>query len=136
MNKFKVGDKVKIKYSDSFTPDIKNMMEKTNIFTIKECALNNRYILEEFTTHYAFLEDCLELINNNKNMNLIEKYKLTLKGEPEKTLIKTGIMSSEEILTSDGKDLFFEWLFQQNKKQFTDEVASKILKEEEKENKN
>ena len=47
--------------------------------------------------------------------------------EPEKTFRKTGITNTDNMLTSEGTELFLNWLFQQNKAEFKTEVADEIL---------
>lgn len=46
--------------------------------------------------------------NKSTTQNLIEKARLLAKGEPEKSLIKKGITNSDDTLTSDGQQLFFD----------------------------
>ena len=78
-----------------------------------------------------------DVIINNKpmegcSMSLIQKMKLALMGEPEKTLTKAGVIDSCGNLTCDGKDLFMAYLFTQSKQAFTDDVVAKIVVDQEK----
>jgi len=103
--------------------------------TASNCTLSNGATTDTAIYLQAFTTNNNKTNNNNNNMNLIQKFKLNLKSEPEKTLIKTGIMNQDETLTCEGKDLFFEWLFQANKEKFTEEVASKLLEEQKRDEK-
>ena len=83
------------------------------------------------------LEGCsdnLIKVNNysNSNMNIIEKFKLALKPEPEKSFLKKGITDTDGMLTSEGTSLYLSWKLSQDKKAFNDEVISKIELDEEK----
>lgn len=71
---------------------------------------------------------------NNKNMasNLIEKFKIALMGEPEKSFITKGITDISGNLTPDGEELYRMWQFEKDKKAFNDEVVSKIEVDEKK----
>ena len=61
-------------------------------------------------------------INTNFMSNLLNKFKLALKTEPDKSLIKHGITDSEGTLTSEGETLYKNWQFQRDKQAFADEV--------------
>lgn len=73
--------------------------------------------------------------NNNMNNGLISKMKDLLMSEPKKTLLKYNIIDREENLTNEGKELFINFMFEQNKDKFIDEVVSVFVKAEEKESK-
>lgn len=68
---------------------------------------------------------------SKKSMDLIGKMKMALLGEPEKSLMKAGVIDDRQELTDDGVVLFITWLFGKNKKEFTEEIVKKILGEEE-----
>lgn len=82
---------------------------------------------------YAYLTPTyIKLIKSNKkSMNFIQKLKEATLKEPEKSFRKCGITGSDGELTSDGKDVFLQWLFDQNKETFNKEVVQPILKAEE-----
>lgn len=69
---------------------------------------------------------------NPKNMNVIEKFALAMKGEPEKSFIKAGIMNTNETLTDDGTKVFMAYLLKKHKDDFKKEVVDPILAEESK----
>lgn len=84
---------------------------------------------------YCFNFEVIDLELNNltkTNMNLMQKFKLALRAEPEKTFIKKGIMTEGGELTQEGRDLYLNWLFQENMDDFNDEVVT-LIDEEEKE---
>lgn len=66
----------------------------------------------------------------NKIMSLIEKVKLALKGEPEKSFNKAGITDSNDMLTSEGKDVLLNWLLMKHGTEFKTDVVDPILAEE------
>lgn len=73
-----------------------------------------------------FKED--KLTNNKTIMsNLIEKARLLVKGEPEKSLIKKGITNIDDTLTVDGKQLFEDFLYRSNKTVFVADPAIAAL---------
>jgi hypothetical protein len=51
------------------------------------------------------------------------------KGEPEKTLIETGLTDRDGTLTAEGRLIFLNWLFNQNKDKFFAEVVKPIADE-------
>lgn len=70
------------------------------------------------------------LINTtSENMNLVEKFKLASKTEPEKTFIKAGIMSMDGTLTTEGRDLWTAFLVKKFGDDFKTEVVDPILAE-------
>jgi hypothetical protein len=74
----------------------------------------------------------LEIINNNEQstMTLKEKFLLALKSEPEKTFRKAGITNGDDMLTTEGTELFLNFLFEKNKTEFKKEVVDEIINEE------
>lgn len=64
---------------------------------------------------------------NNSIINLIQKAKLALKGEPEKTFIKAGVMDSDENLTAEGQTLFLTYLLKEKAADFKAAVIDPIL---------
>lgn len=73
-----------------------------------------------------------QLINSPTTFmdNLKSKYAMILKGEPQKTLIKAGVLNSDESFTVEGRDLFEAWLLQKYGSEFKADVADKIVAEE------
>ena len=64
--------------------------------------------------------------------SVMEKFKTALLPEPEKTFRKLGITNGDNILTTEGTQLFLNWLFQGNKEKFNEEIVSKLVEEEKK----
>lgn len=75
---------------------------------------------------YRWILQKSNLLNNLKNMLLLEKLQLALKSEPEKSFIKLGILNAKEQLTEEGEKLLLNWLLKENMKKFNDEVVSVI----------
>ncbi len=73
--------------------------------------------------------------DTNTMKDLLTKFKNAIMDEPRKTLIKYGVETEGGDLTSEGKELFLNWLYTNNKDKFMEEVISVIKKAEEKEKK-
>lgn len=71
-----------------------------------------------------------------ENMSLVQRMKLIVKGEPEKTLQKTGITDEQDNLTADGREAFLGWMLEKNKVEFAAAVATPLLADQEVEKKN
>lgn len=66
---------------------------------------------------------------NNKFMSIKNKIKMLMTGEPEKTLIKHGILTIEKELTTEGKQLFNEFIENKFKEEFLNGLYE-VLKDE------
>lgn len=66
---------------------------------------------------------------NNKFMSIKNKIKMLMTGEPEKTLIKHGILTIDKELTVEGKQLFNEFIETKFKEEFLKELYE-VLKDE------
>lgn len=66
---------------------------------------------------------------NNKFMSIKNKIKMLMTGEPEKTLIKHGILTIDKELTCDGKQLFNEFIENKFKEEFLKGLYE-VLKDE------
>lgn len=64
--------------------------------------------------------------------NLIKKFNLLTKSEPEKTFIKAGVTDDNGTMTSEGLALFNAFMLSKHGNEFKKEVVDKILEEEEK----
>lgn len=73
-----------------------------------------------------------EVIFKSTIMNLVEKFKLALKSEPEKTFIKAGVTTADGALTPDGKALFGAYLLNKHGADFKKDVVDPIVAAEEK----
>jgi hypothetical protein len=80
-------------------------------------------------------ENEINLIQENKSnkkfmSNIIEKARLLIKGEPEKSLIAKGITDINDILTEEGRQLFQDFLYRANKAAFVaDSAVAALLSE-------
>lgn len=74
---------------------------------------------------------CSEFIKtyNHKYMSIKNKIKMLMTGEPEKTLIKHGILTIDKELTSEGKQLFNDFIEKKFKDEFLKELYE-VLKDE------
>lgn len=73
--------------------------------------------------------------DKNKNMTLIEKARLLVKGEPDKSLVNKGITKMDDTLTSNGVDLLLDYLYRTNKDAFVkDPAIAALLVEKDKDN--
>ncbi len=108
-------------------------------YYLKKCGIAYGvpvYATKSYVDSSAFNNNApQEQTNNNMNQGLISKMKDLLMNEPKKTLLKYGIIDREENLTSEGKELFINFMFEQNKDKFIDEVVSVFVKAEEKDSK-
>jgi hypothetical protein len=68
-------------------------------------------------------------INTKNIMSIKNKIKMLLTGEPEKTLIKHGILTIDKELTSEGKELFKEYIEDKFKEEFLKGLYE-VLKDE------
>lgn len=66
-----------------------------------------------------------------KTMSITESFKLSLTPEPFKTLRKSGLTNGDDMLTSEGKDIFLTWLMKQNVEKFKTEVGDAIIADKE-----
>ena len=135
---FKVGDKVKIK-NKSVGESFSTWKARCNSFISEVTAIygngsgsneNNCIVIDG--NFFAPID--LELINENKNMNIKEKFVLALTKEPQKSFRKVGITNGDDILTDEGQAVFLSWLLHTKfAEEFKAEVADDMLKELEKE---
>lgn len=77
------------------------------------------------------LEECVPFnhLITNKHMSIKNKIKMLMTGEPEKTLIKHGILTIDKELTSEGKQLFNDFVEKKFKDEFLKELYE-VLKDE------
>jgi hypothetical protein len=59
-------------------------------------------------------------------MNIIDKIRVNIKGEPMKTLIKNEVLTLDERLTTTGKELFNDFLYDKFKDEFIADLAPKL----------
>lgn len=137
MSKFKVGDKIRVKKdansikSDShiyFTDSMHCFLGREGkISGVWDC----NYCIDIDSDRFYWSEKWLELIeSNNKvtNMNIIQKFALALKAEPQKSYQKAGITDSSDMLTEDGTKIFLTYLLNKDT-DFKTQVVDELLKE-------
>ena len=136
----KVGDIVKFNINGWFNKereitDIEGTILRGRTISTKEFDENNKH----YGTAWGFSindypDGDIEIINNNKNMNLKEKFMLAFTKEPQKSFRKAGITDGDDLLTTEGTQVFLSWLLH-NK--FSDEfkkgIVDDILKDADKE---
>lgn len=139
MAKFKVGDKVKIVRSVSCGIEDRH----PEYLIITEVLEDNNRAIYHYDGYnidgkkigncsYCLKDENLELykkINNNLMENIKKIYKNLTRTEPEKSAVKAGIITDDGSLTSDGKELFLEYLYEGTKVDFDTKVVQPILKE-------
>lgn len=73
-------------------------------------------------------ENYLKLISNQPFMSsLTQKVAQLFLSEPEKSFQKVGIIDASNQLTSDGKEVFLNWLLKTNKDAFNTEVVQPLV---------
>ena len=88
-----------------------------------------------YKNSYHIDEDDCSLIRKGNligNMNILEKFKVSLMGEPEKSFRLSGITNGDDLLTSDGTQIFLSWMLKKHGDDFKKEVVDGLLKEDEK----
>lgn len=122
---------------------VRNMIGKGLIIReISHLATGPRYECRGASSYGGYWTCPVELIDKflpthlSPNQTIMSNLKqlwqsLTLQ-EPEKTFSKVGITDMEGNLTVEGKALYEQWRFEQDKAQFKTEVADKLLAEQEK----
>ena len=137
--KYKIGDKVKaIKGKEAVCGGCKDheflMITQVSgsIYTYSAYDKNGKL----FNNCSCYKDEDLEFYSSqdqviNKNMNLIEKYYLMTKGEPERSFFKAGITDKQDLLTTEGSQLFLNFLLNKFGADFKKEVVDPILAEEE-----
>lgn len=136
MAKFKVGDKV----IGNYKADLKySCTVKGWKGLVTEVKQDGRFETEDF----GFLdEECFDLLEEGKNnadtsasknnMNLVQKFAMLLKGEPMKSFFKAGITNADYTFTTEGKEIFMQWLLTKNGDAFKTEVVDLLLANEDK----
>lgn len=133
--KFKPGDEVELidKKGSSYSIGEKLKIIK-HYYT--PCDGDPLYYVDKTEkTGSAVYESCIKLIKSNNNkmsLNLIQKFKLSRAGEPLKSFVKKGISNIDGSYTTEGKELFNEFLKNKFEADFNTEVVSLIEVEEEK----
>lgn len=125
-----------LKIGDIIQSNVEGTYEKGTTFRVVG-TFEDKIITEElrgrgemsYTLYYAHNLTLIKSTNNNTMTNLITKFKSIIKSEPNKTLEKAGVIDSNDNLTSDGKELFINYLFEKSKADFTKEVVEKLVED-------
>lgn len=140
MDTFKVGDKVKIK---SGIDGIEEFFPCEAVFKGESTNRSDCIVVERMdgvrgsgqNGYWDFYKKnliYLELVNKPKSMsNLKEKFVNLFLTEPTKSLRKAGVVNGDNQLTTDGQEIFLNWLLQKNQEAFNTEVVQKILADDE-----
>lgn len=125
--KFKKGDRVRCHYNGNGT---NGYVGSEGIILSVGQTSNSTYPYEVDFSRALFGDHELELVKKYKKvMTPIEKFALAFKSEPEKTFIKAGIMDTKGNLTSDGREIWTQWLVKKFGDDFKTEVVDKIMAE-------
>lgn len=87
------------------------------------------------STNLWFVDKIIEIKTKSfmsASKNIVDKFLLSLKPEPQKSFIKAGITNGDGVLTNEGAELFLAWLLQSNGDAFKTAVVDPILAEDEK----
>lgn len=129
MYEFKVGDSVKLKNNQSC-----NSAEVDVIYQVQKCpkgAKNQPLGVGFDRNNLCHCQPSWELITSNNNQtNSMEKFKAMMKKEPMKSFYKAGLTDSNDVLTTEGKDVFLNFLLAKNQDAFKTEVADLMLAED------
>lgn len=143
MSKFKVGDRIKYtsnRHSDHESNPlwggccgyvIGSIYEITALVT---CPIKVNWDNNLSNSYY---ETDLELVEEKPTKktimsNLITTFKNITRTEPNKTFVKAGVMNEDLTLTSEGTELFIQFMFDKHATEFKTEVVDAILAEQEK----
>lgn len=118
-----------------YTGGVCNSAQEGEIYTVREGSDDRLGIgtdLHDLCHCQGDWELVEEVIFKSTIMNLVEKFKLALKSEPEKTFIKAGVTTADGALTPDGKSLFEAYLLNKHGADFKKDVVDPIVAAEEK----
>lgn len=103
-----------------------------------ELNLGNDFVYKSYGYTFIIPKESAEIISdNNKIMNIKEKFVLMLTEEPQKSFRKTGITNGDDLLTEEGQKIFLSWLLHKKfaddfKKEVVEDLLEEIKKEEKK----
>lgn len=75
-------------------------------------------------------------VYDGSQKSLAEKFALLFTKEPYKSFRKVGITNGDDVLTSQGANIFLTWMLNKHADEFNTDVVAKLLKEQEDENNN
>lgn len=95
---------------------------------------NAPFTIDTIDTFVQVVAENYKNYKNNKTImsNLITTFKNITRSEPNKTFVKAGVMNEDLSLTSEGKELFIQFMFDKHATEFKTEVVDAILAEQEK----
>lgn len=134
----KTGDKVRIKkVLTGYQDEGRRECEKKQ-YIGKEYVITSAFSHSDGFPHHLSMGDHvdwsvaeLELITNeNKKMSIKDKFAVMFLKEPEKSFRKAGITNGDNVLTSEGQDIFLSFLLLKNGAEFKTEVVDELLKED------
>lgn len=135
MTEFKVGDKVIVdKVYEVVCGTFANKLVDYFILTqVEEYfryeGYKNNIKIDECSCCYKIQHFKLLETNQNKIMNIKELFALSFKKEPQKSFVKAGITDSNDMLTTDGQEIFLTYLLNKNGDAFKTEVVDALLAE-------
>lgn len=132
MSDFKEGDEVEI-VGDCCSHGIgigKVVILKREYFG--HSYRESKAFLQNYNSGYVLDRDIKKINTNFKNMNIVEKFALLRKGEPEKSYFKAGITDKDDQLTPEGTKIYLSYLLGNDNGKFKTEVVDELLKYEEK----
>jgi len=138
---FKIGDKVKIIDNSNYSS---LPMGKEGVIINYNYNDGYRYYIVDFgygsyqtmIGYQLALVDKKLIINEEKNMNVREKFILAVTPEPKKSFRKAGITDGDDFLTDEGVKVFLTWLLHNKySAEFKKDVVDDILEEQRKEEK-
>lgn len=139
--RFKPGDKVKVIYNKN-CGTVKGLGEEVEYIVIDRVfESSNSYGYNILDKNGKILSTCSHCLNDDdlapytsitntiktSMSNIIEKFKLLKIGEPQRSFVKAGIVTSDGKFTAEGKQLFDEFLMDKFAGEFKTEVVDKII---------
>lgn len=133
MDKFYIGDKVEVIGATNGWGSV----VPGDIGAITSLCGDNRYFVDFEGKQSGWIgdESCFKLVKSCKENfmgNVVEKFKVSLLPEPEKTFRKLGIIDGDNMLTADGVTLMMNFLLDKHKKEFNELVVANLVEEEKK----
>lgn len=101
-------------------------------FDLVERPLTLRTGSAELLDNETFTVGNFTTKKTNIMTNLITTFKNITRSEPNKTFVKAGVMHEDLSLTSEGQQLFIQYLFDKHATEFKKDVVDAILAEQEK----
>lgn len=126
----------------TFQPHSNEVVKTNHRVTLKKLCSNDssrvEYVDHEHNDHIYVAESgelvSIEIISKSKknNMSITSLYKNLTRQEPEKSFVKAGVMDESLQFTSEGRELFLNFLLEKNKDDFKKEVVDLVIAEQEK----